>query len=169
VFRRDELPGRIKGQLYLHSMPGRCETLDVVWSEITRLRISASVCLAPMDEIREKSPQYAQALEHATVPSAVWPCPICDYQGPANDDVFIDVVTRAADSLRAGEGILVHRGAGVGRTGLFAVATLMALGLAENEARKRVVAAGSRPERTTQDEALRRIGPRVQGAPGEGT
>lgn len=159
MFRKVELPGGIKGRLYLHSMPGRYETLDDAWNEITRLGISILVRLAPMDEIREKSLQYAEALAQATVPCTVWACPICDYQGPDNDSAFVETVIRAADSLRAGERVLVHCGAGIGRTGMFAVAMLMALGVAENEARRRVEAAGSKPERPAQEESLRRIGP----------
>jgi len=170
LFREVELPGGIKGRLYLHSMPGRQETLDDAWTEITRLGISALVCLAPIDEIREKSPQYAEALEQATVPCTVWRCPICDYQGPADDSTFVEAVTRTAYSLQAGDRVLVHCGAGIGRTGMFAVATLMALAVAEHEARKRVMAAGSNPERSAQEEALRRVGPRLRRSdPADGT
>lgn len=170
LFREIEPSGEIKGRLYLHRMPGRQEPLDDAWAEITRLGISALVCLAPMDEVREKSPQYAQALEQATVPCTVWRFPICDNQGPDDDSAFHEAVTRAADSLRAGERVLVHCGAGIGRTGMFAVATLMAVGVPEHEARERVMAVGSGPERPAQEEAIRRIGPRLRrSSPADGT
>ncbi|MFP3868502.1 MAG: hypothetical protein ACLFUU_10110 [Desulfobacteraceae bacterium] len=60
--------------------------------------------------------------------------------------------------MYGGKGVLLHWGAGKGRTGMFAIATLMALGLSETEARQRINDAGSYPERPAQQEALRRFG-----------
>lgn len=161
MFREVELPKGIKGRLYLHSMPGRAGALDAVWAELRRLKVSALVCLAPVDEIREKSPQYAEALERGAVPCTVLSCPIRDFHGPDDDDVFVEMVARVAELLQAGDSVLIHCAGGIGRTGMFAVATLMALGVAENEARRRVDDAGSGPERPVQNEALRRIEPRL--------
>jgi protein-tyrosine phosphatase len=161
LFRAVKLPQGIKGRLYLHSMPGRYENVDAVWAEIARLKVSALVRLAPMDEIREKSSRYAEALDRGAVPYSVLSCPICDYRGPDDDAIFIEVVERVSTLLRRGEGVLAHCAGGVGRTGLFAVATLVALGMTESDAREHVTAAGSGPERPVQDEALRRMGPRL--------
>jgi protein-tyrosine phosphatase len=110
-----------------------------------------------MDEIREKSSSYAKALEQGMVPVEVRRFPIHDYSSPDDDRAFADTVTEVAASLRAGRRALIHYGAGIGRTGLFAVATLMALGLPTVAARRRVKEAGSGPERQVQEAALERV------------
>jgi protein-tyrosine phosphatase len=158
LFREVELPGNISGRLYIHSMPGRREPLEDVWAEITREGISTLVCLTPLDEIHEKSPHYADALERAAIPCILRLFPIRDYQAPEHDEDFLNAVALTANSLCSGERVLLHCGAGIGRTGMFAIATLMAVGLSEREARQRINAAGSWPERPAQEEALRRVG-----------
>jgi protein-tyrosine phosphatase len=157
-FRQVELPGGVAGRLYLHSMPGRYEPLEEAWAEVKRLGISTIICLAPLDEIREKSPEYSKSIQTDAVPCDVRRLPVCDYQGPDDDRAFSELSGRVADLLRRGEGILIHCGAGVGRTGMFAIAALMTLGLSSDEARRQVKAAGSGPERPAQEEALRRFG-----------
>lgn len=156
-FREVKLPERVPGRLYLHSMPGRCESLDDAWGEVRRLGVSGIVCLAPMDEIREKSPEYAKAIETGEVPCALSRLPVCDYQGPDDDQAFLRIATEVADALGRGDRVLVHCGAGIGRTGMFAIAVLIATSLPHQEARGRVRAAGSGPERSAQEEALRRV------------
>ncbi len=156
-FREVELLGGVPGSLWLHSMPGRCESLDEAWAEVRRLAISGIVCLAPLDEIREKSPDYAKAIERQELPCDIRRLPVCDYQGPDDDEAFRELATHVAGALRRGDRILVHCGAGRGRTGMFAIATLMALGLSTEEARCQVRVAGSGPERPAQEDALRRF------------
>jgi len=156
-FREVLLPDMIPGRLYLHSMPGRYEHLREELAEVQRLRVSGIVSLVPLDEIREKSPEYIKAVEAGNLPCALWRHPVCDYQGPDDDRAFWELAVQVAALLRDGEKVLVHCGAGIGRTGMFAIAALLALGLAEDDARSRVEAAGSRPERPAQEAALRRI------------
>ena len=156
-FRGVHLPSAVSGRMWLHSMPGRNEPLGEAWAEVQRLGISCIVCLAPLDEIREKSPEYAKAIEGRELPCDVRRMPVFDYQGPEDDEAFRKLATVVADSLRAGESILVHCGAGIGRTGMFAMATLIALGVQVEEARRAVKVAGSGPERPAQEEALRRF------------
>lgn len=167
LFREVELGPGIRGRMFLHSMPGRSlpgrsipgyvESLDDTWAEIERLGVSSIVCLVPIEEIRERSPQYARALEEGKTPCAVLRFPIRDFSGPDDDGAFRDRAVEAAGALRGGARILIHCNAGIGRTGMFAAATLIALGVPEHEARRRVRAAGSGPELPEQIEVLRRI------------
>jgi protein-tyrosine phosphatase len=162
-FRQVELPAEVSGHLSLYSMPGRYEPLVETWSEVQRLAVAAIVSLAPLDEIREKSPEYAESIETNAIPCQLWRLAICDYQGPDDDQAFWQLATRVMETLRQGDNVLVHCGAGIGRTGMFAIAVLMALRLVDEEAQRRVKAAGSEPERLAQRNALRRLARFVAG------
>jgi protein-tyrosine phosphatase len=72
---------------------------------------------------------------------ATW-FPVPDLHAPPVDAVG-PLLDELADRLAAGEGVLVHCGAGVGRAGTIAAAVLMRLGLTRHEALERVAA--SRP------------------------
>ncbi len=149
-FRSVPLPPTVPGRLYLHSMPGRNERWDTFVEEATRVGIDTIVCLTPDEEIQVKSPKYAMAIRDGTL---AWPreCfPIPDYEVPDDRKAFAAFVGRVADLLRAGKTILVHCGAGIGRTGTFAICLLMALGMERATAESAVRAAGSAPETDEQ-------------------
>ena len=168
-FRQVELPVEVSGHLYLHSMPGRYEPLAETWTEVRHLAVAAIVSLAPFDETREKSPEYAEAFETGMVPCQLWRLAICDYQGPDDDQTFWQLTRRVAETLQQGDSVLVHCGAGIGRTGMFAIAVLMALGLPHEEAEHRVKVAGSEPERPAQRNALQRLARLAVAAQASGT
>lgn len=82
MFRQVELPTGVEGRLYLHSMPGRYEPVEHAISEVQRLGIARIVSLAPIKEIRVKSPTYATAIEAGSLPCAQVIVPIPDYGVP---------------------------------------------------------------------------------------
>lgn len=65
--------------------------------------------------------------------------------------------------LRAGDRILVHCGAGIGRTGMFATCCLIGLGLLRTEAEKQIQIGGSRAERPAQEALISRYAQSITG------
>jgi protein-tyrosine phosphatase len=157
LVRMCALPEQIPGGLFLHSMPGRYEPLEDSWAEVTRLRIGQIVCLTADSEIACKSRDYEAAIAAGQLPCEIRRFPIADYQGPTDLKGFWLLARETASALRQGENVLVHCGAGIGRTGTFAIAVLLALGMPEGEAEQVVRAAGSYPETTAQRKTLRGI------------
>jgi len=56
-----------------------------------------------------------------------------------------------AQALRLGERVLIHCGAGIGRTGMLATCVLMHLGVSRCEATQAVTGAGAGPETIPQE------------------
>jgi len=143
-------------------MPGRYENLDEVLQHVRDQAISLIVCLTPLDEIREKSPQYYNAVTRGAVSCGVEECPVPDGGTPGDEHRFLAAVENVADRLRAGERILVHCGAGIGRTGMFATCTLVAVGVLPEAAERAVRAAGSHPEAPEQYAFVKRVSTRLR-------
>lgn len=157
-FREAELPAGVAGRLYLHSMPGLFEPLGEVWEQVRLLGITTIVALPPLDEIDARSAEYGRAIRSGRTPCRLLHFPVGDFKAPSDDLAFQKTVAEVAECLRRGDSILVHCAAGIGRTGMFSAAILMALGLSMEEALLRTGAVGSRPERVEQLDALRRLG-----------
>jgi protein-tyrosine phosphatase len=151
LFRRVDIPD-VLGCLYLHAMPGRHEALSRALEEIDLLRITHVVSLASIEEIRVKSPEYALLLERGPGWSSLV-IPVPDFGVPEDEGAFNARAREAAELLRSGENLLVHCGAGIGRTGTFAICVLRELGFDPGEASRAVLEAGSRPE-TPEQQAL---------------
>lgn len=114
------------------------------------------VRLTPWAEMREKLPTYMEAFESRRVSWREEVCEIPDFHVPADPQNFERAITEAAEALRAGKNVLIHCGAGRGRTGLFAICLLTALGVPATEAQEAVGAAGSASETEAQREFVRR-------------
>jgi protein-tyrosine phosphatase len=154
MFRRVDLPAWVSGKLWLHSMPGRFETIERVWHQVRSEAIGAIVCLAEEYEIRLKSSKYAEALETGAVPCSVLPFEIREGGVPEDRDGFWGLARDVANRLESGEAVLVHCAGGVGRTAMLAVSVLLALGEPMTEAEKAVSRAGSTVETMPQIEML---------------
>ena len=154
MFRRVDLPSEIPGTLLLHSLPGRYEAIEGVWHQLRNEAVRAIVCLVEKDELDEKSPDYARALESGTVPCSVLSCEIPDRGVPEDWDGFWALAGDVAKRLQSGEAVLIHCAGGLGRTAMLAVSVLLALGEPMKEAESVVSRAGSIVETMPQIEML---------------
>lgn len=154
MFRRVDLPARVTGKLLLHSMPGRYEAIEKVWHHVRSEDVRAIVCLTDQAEIREKSSEYAEALEAGTVPCSVLLFEIPDRGAPEDRDGFWILASDVARRLQSGEAVLIHCAGGVGRTATLAISVLLALGQPASEARTIVSRAGSTVETTPQSSLI---------------
>jgi protein-tyrosine phosphatase len=167
MLRNVILPFSIQGCLYLSSMPGRFEPFEKYREAIFRFSVRRIISLVPQKEIEYKSAAYAAALKSGELPCEVTFFPIPDCDIPLNSEAFIRLVRLTADRLREKENILVHCAAGMGRTGIFAISVLTALGLEVQPSIELVRTAGSFPESPEQWDFIRRMA--VELAPGQGT
>lgn len=147
------LPEAVPGRLWLHSMPGRLET----WAQFEALAEQAGltriVCLTPWNEIERMAPAYALALAQGTP----WHWQHLEMQDFGLHDSAADYrsgVLEIADALQAGESVLLHCAAGIGRTGTTAACVLKTLGLDAASALQQVRAAGSNPQSALQSGLL---------------
>jgi hypothetical protein len=154
VFRPVPLPNDVAGSLWLHSMPGRREPLEEALEQVRIHGVQAIVCLAGPEEIRAKSPSYAAALDAKTVPCAVESFPIPDFGVPGDREAFWSLAAKTATQLKAGGRVLIHCGAGIGRTGTLATCVLLALGQSPVKAQQAVSTTGSHPETAEQNELV---------------
>jgi protein-tyrosine phosphatase len=127
-------------------MPGKEEALEDAVAEVRRLGISLIVSLVPPREIRVNSPAYAKAIEAQALPGILVTCPIPDRGVPENEAEFPRSVEEIASALKADQNLLLRCNAGIVRTGAYAPAVLIRLGLSKNQATAQVGRAGSKPE-----------------------
>ena len=144
----------VAGLLYLHSMPGRCESIESFLREYGTRKMTRTICLNDEQEIARKSPSYAGSLEAGTYRGERDVFPIANLGVPDDRDGFARLANDTAARIRAGERILIHCAMGIGRTGMLATCVAIALGMSEKEARARILAAGGHPETPAQDELI---------------
>jgi protein-tyrosine phosphatase len=144
--RMVELSPEISGKLYLHSMPGRNETLDTFLMQATKNEIDLVVSLAADEELSRLSPDYALCVKEDTFPFKRKSFVIEDYGVPSDLVSFIDFVADLAQDIFTGQSVLIHCAAGIGRTGLAAASVFMQLGYPIQKAISVISRAGSSPE-----------------------
>jgi len=155
LFRTVVLPRDVSGSLYLHSMPGRYDPLSTSVSEINSKEIHIVISLTSLEEIRQKSPEYANAVDDNSLGFERMEFPIIDFGIPQDSIAFLNLVKNLAGRLKSGENLLIHCGAGIGRTGTLAASVLISLGKNLNESLDAIRNAGSNPETEEQMDLVR--------------
>ncbi|HEX2544385.1 MAG TPA: tyrosine-protein phosphatase [Ramlibacter sp.] len=148
--RRVRLPPEVPGQLWLGPMPGRFGAWSAFEQEAERTRLGLVVCLTPRPELSELSPEYHAALVRGRLPFRWMHVPMRNFGLPEDPPAFRRDVAAMADAVRAGDAVLLHCAAGLGRTGTAAACLLKALGLPSDDALQRVRDAGSNPQNAEQ-------------------
>jgi protein-tyrosine phosphatase len=149
VFRKINYPDSLAylpGQIFLHSMPGRDEYWQTFIKACSEHNIGTILCLTSESEIGLKSPVYSCQSNRQALFAQTEMYPIEDFSIPDNLYDFQSVLKRAAQSLAAGQHLLVHCAAGIGRTGCAAICILCEFGVAVEMAIELVKNAGSGPE-----------------------
>ncbi len=156
MFRKVDLPEGVSGTLYLHSMPGRMEELEDFLKEAKRTCVETIVCLAPEEEIREKSPEYHRSLSSGAFPVPRIEFPIRDFDVPERDRIegFMNLAAEVSKMLLSGKTVLIHCASGVGRTGTLCTCVLFALGVPGEKAVVATRKAGAEAETVEQKELV---------------
>lgn len=150
ILRPVSLPDAVPGSLWLASMPGRYESWSAFLAAARQVDLDRVVCLTPLYEIEGNSPSYLAAIQSGDLPFAWDHLPMRNHGIALQDTAFAALVQRTAERLRAGDDVMVHCAAGIGRTGTFAACLLKALGREASQALADVRAAGSNPESAAQ-------------------
>lgn len=150
TLRKVPLPPGVPGTLWLSAMPGRFGAWSEFESEARRAGLKMVVCLTPRDEVRELSPSYDAAIRRGDTAYEWLHLPVPNFGVPQDRDAFRRGIARIAAALRAGEPVMMHCAAGMGRTGSAAACVLKALGLPAGDALLRVRDAGSNPQNAAQ-------------------
>jgi hypothetical protein len=118
---------------------------------LERAGAAIAVCLTERYELEARYPDYVAWLDGHATSKAIW-YPIADLHAPSAGDLA-ELVARVRARLDAGDGVIVHCGAGIGRAGTLAAALLMSLGAGHDDALAAVRAArpGAGPQTLTQD------------------
>ncbi len=162
---------RVNEQIFLGEMPSGNGELASWLAEAREAEIERVVCLVPEDEIAAVALEYAEWRAKRLKPDRrggavytgeprlrVLNIPLPDAAAPGEDEAhaFWEAAFAIAGSVLEDARVLIHGTTGVGRTGMFAAAVLIALGHSEHEAARAVAEAGSPIETDRLREFLQR-------------
>lgn len=150
-----EVKLNLPGSLYLHSMPGKEESLPACFQALKKASVDCIICLNSMEEIQAKSPDYAEAILQQTLPCDLIHFPIGIGGIPEDTESFLNLARDAAEKLKTGSNVLVHCKGGVGRTGTMASCIVAAL----NQPLALVTDAGGKAESNEQRELIASLRP----------
>jgi protein-tyrosine phosphatase len=138
------------GSLWLGAMPGRFERWADFMTEARQRKLALVVSLTPSEELASQSPAYWQAIAEGSLDFRYMNLPVQNYGVPRDLVGFRDGIDQIAAALKAGDAVMLHCAAGIGRTGTAAACLLKRLGLSRDDAIQRVRDAGSNPENALQ-------------------
>ena len=157
MLRTVSLPVNLtRGNLYLSSMPGRFESLEICFQEVAEAKIGHILCLVSDHEIAEKSPDYLAAIRRDEIPARLWRYDVPDYGLPENHDDLDQLLDLIRDRLDGGESVVIHCAAGHGRTGMVSIRLLTRMGMPLEQAIETIHLAGSAPDTQAQRDFLKR-------------
>ena len=146
-----------RGNLYLCSMPGRFEALEICLQEMAEAKIGHILCLVSDHEIAEKSPDYLAAIQRDEIPARLWRYDVPDYGLPENHDDLNQVLDLIRNRLDDGDSVVIHCAAGHGRTGMVSIRLLTrSMGMPLEQAIETIRLAGSAPDTQAQRDFLKR-------------
>jgi protein-tyrosine phosphatase len=140
----------VPGRIWLGAMPGRIEPWPEFLADARERGIARVVCLTPRHEAASLSPAYHAAIGEGTLPFAWQSLPMRDLGLAEQAQQFRDGIAQLAQAVRAGDAVMLHCAAGIGRTGTAAACLLKHLGVPTGLALQRVREAGSSPESALQ-------------------
>ncbi|MCU0273687.1 MAG: hypothetical protein MUE34_10675, partial [Acidimicrobiales bacterium] len=126
---------------------------------IARAGATTVVCLNQEPELGERYPDYVAWLRHHQPHRAVWH-PVPDLHAPSLEEM-LGLLRGLRTRLDAGETLLAHCGAGIGRAGTLAACLLIAMG--DSAERALEVVARSRPTAGPEAGAQRELVDAVAG------
>ena len=145
-----QLPADVSGSLWLSGMPGRSQPWSEFEADAGKVALALVVCLTPRAEVADLSPAYDAALARGRLPFRWLHLPIPNFGLPADPAAFRRDIQQITAALHAGQAVMLHCAAGIGRTGTTAASVLKALGLGTAAALQAVRDAGSNPENARQ-------------------
>ena len=119
------------------------------------------VSLIEEHEMELRFPAFVHWLDDHPDRAAHWPIP--DW-GTIPDDELIEVVDDVVTRVRDGQRVVLHCGAGIGRTGVVSTLVLVELGMEQTEAAVHVRAhrGGAGPDTDMQQHQLDRVAARIR-------